>query len=452
MAKKKFDALEYLKKHQLPHLAGERDRPFLEAQGLFQSRMDPAGLVQAEAGQHVKIPKPRRDPPIMELAQVIGSAAVEDIQKKGKFVFHAAGDTGNPKQSDLGDVVSVMARDYYGPNPPALFFHLGDVCYNLYDEVTRKVIPAPKTGMYKIQFYSPYTDYPGKIIAIPGNHDSNPEEDPKSIDAFQANLCAALPNNPDDLDKLIESTTRTPMYQPGVFFRVDAPFVQILALFSNGGEEAGVIRTHPGAKVGDKQWKFLLDQLAQIKKERDKNPGQRRALIMAMHHPPFSGGGGHSGSVQMLEDLDAAFSQTQIVPDAVLSGHSHNYQRFTRTMNNMPGGGTIEVPFIVAGNGGHAITNLKPKQDGTPVMTPLVGTPAAAHVGNQSLEQYFDGYGHLLITVTRSELKVDLIGTHTNSAKPVDSITLDLARRKITHQTPPFAHPALGEKEKFKAN
>ncbi len=48
-------------------------------------------------------------------------------------------------------------------------------------------------------------------------------------------------------------------------------------------------------------------------------------------------------------------------------------------------------------------------------------------------------------------LTVDLIGTHTNSATAVDSITLDLNTRKLRHETPAFVHPVIGEKEKFKA-
>jgi Calcineurin-like phosphoesterase len=454
MAGKTFDPLEQLKKKQSRLIPGEHDKPFLEDPAKFQSIKDPAEVVRSEAKQHVKIPSPRRSPPIMDLAHVIGSAAGDEIQQSGQFVFHAVGDTGNPKHSDLGDVVQVMARDYYRSNPadrPALFLHLGDVCYNLYDDATDHVIPAAKSGMYQVQFYTPYADYPGKIIAIPGNHDSNPEEDPHSIDAFQVNFCAQLPDNAADLDKMIQSKTRTPMYQPGVYYRFDAPYAQIIALFSNGGENAGVIRSQPGVEVGNDQWNFLIAQLTEIKKQRDDAPAERRALIVALHHPPFSGGGGHAGSSQMLADLDSAFSQTKIVPDAVLSGHAHNYQRFTRTITGLAAG-PIDVPFIVAGNGGHDITGLKPTLAGGRVQTPLEGTPAGAEGGGPSLRQYFDGFGHLIVTVTRRILTVDLIGAHTNSAAPVDSVTLDLNTRSITHETPPFAHPAIGEKEKFKAD
>jgi hypothetical protein len=453
MAETTFNPLEHLKKNQSRLIPGVHDKPFLEAPAKFQSIKDPAEIVRSESKQHVPIPAPRRTPPIMDLAHVIGSRAADEIQQSGQFVFHAVGDTGNPKHSDLGDVVPVMARDFYRSNPadrPAIFLHLGDVCYNLYDDAAGVVIPAPKAAMYQTQFYTPYADYPGKIIAIPGNHDSNPEEDGKSIDTFQANFCVPLPDNAADLDKVIQSTTRTPMYQPGVYYRFDAPYTQIIALFSNGGESAGVIRNQTGVVIGNDQWDFLIAQLTEIKQQRDAHPEERRALILAIHHPPFSGGGGHTGSNQMLADLDDAFARTRVVPDAVLSGHAHNYQRFTRTVTN---GATtpIDVPFIVAGNGGHAITGLKPNLDGSRVRTPLDGTPTGVVVGNHSLRQYFDGFGHLVVTVTGRILTVDLIGTHTKTATPVDSVTLDLTTRKITHETPPFAHPAIGEKEKFRA-
>ena len=450
MAGAKFDPLEYLKSNQSPLIPGAHDKPFQESPAKFQSIKDPDELVRSEASQHVPIPPPRQSPPVLDLAHVIGSKAANEIQLSGQFVFHAVGDTGNPKHSDLGDVVPVMARDYYRSNPkdrPTLFLHLGDVCYNLYDKVTQKVVVAAKSGMYQVQFYTPYAEYPGKIIAIAGNHDSNPQEDPQSLDTFQANFCAPLPETAADLDKLIQSHARTPMYQPGVFYRLDAPFAQVLALFSNGGENAGVLRDHPGAAVGNHQWDWLLAQLQEIKKQRD-DPAQRRALMLALHHPPFSGGGGHSGSLQLLADLDSAFSQTKVTPDLVLSGHAHNYQRFTRTVVSSAGD-TLEVPFIVAGNGGHAITALKPNRDGSRVRTPLDGSRASG--GLPSLRQYFDGFGHLLITVTPQALTVDLIGTHTQTDKPVDSVTVNLNTHRIIRETPAFDHPAIGEKEKFRA-
>lgn len=447
---KQFDPLQELKNRQTKLLPGVRDKPFLEDPASFQSAKDPEDVIRSQKGQYAKIPKPDRDPPVLDLAEVIGAEAVAGIEQGKQLVFHAVGDTGNPKHSDLGAVVPVMSRDYYRPaaaDRPALFLHLGDVCYNQYEK--DGPVPASKLGMYHAQFYAPYADYPGKIIAIPGNHDSNPQEDPRSIKAFQKNFCAPLPKNSAALDELLGSKTRPPMYQPGVYYRFDAPFAQVLALFSNGGEFAGVLRSLPGAPVGNRQWKWLLEQLAAIRKEREANPAARRALIVAVHHPPFSSGGGHQGSKQMLEDLDSACCQAKIIPDAVFSGHAHNYQRYTRTVTS-PDGQPVEVPYVVAGNGGHGITTQKPKADGSRVKTPLAGAATPGVAGGASLRQYFDGYGHLLVKVTPAALTVDLIGTHTNTPLPVDSVTLDLNARKITHEAPPLSHPAAGEEEKYR--
>ena len=298
----------------------------------------------------------------------------------------------------------------------------------------------PRASCYAPQFYRPYSDYPGKILAIPGNHDSDPEEDPNSIGAFQDNFCAPLPTSQAELTKLLETPRRTPMNQPGVYFRLDAPFVQVLALFSNGGEHEGVIR---GDIPGNDQWDFLNEQLRLIKTARDQ--GDRKALLIAVHHPPFSGGGGHSGSGQMLQDLDAAFEAAGIQPDAILSGHAHNYQRFTRELTF--GGKTLQVPFVVAGCGGHNITPLKPRADRQRVRTPLRGRPVGTGGSDNSLRQFFNGFGHLLITVTEQVLTIDLIGTKTESSTPVDSVTVDLASSTITDETSPFDHPAIGEQE-----
>jgi hypothetical protein len=426
-------AIAELEQRQTRIIAGTHPEPFLTDPAKFRSGRSAAELAASQEGQLIEPPEPQRSPPVMDLAEVIGLNAVTNIQQSGQIVFHTVGDTGAGMHEDLGQVVNVMSMDFHRPNPadhPAFFLHLGDVIYNL---VFGQV--ESKTAMYQPQFYSPYSNYPGKIVAIPGNHDSDPEEDPKSINAFQANFCAPPPTQAQ-----LTAPKRAPMNQPGVYFRLDAPFVQILALFSNGGEKEGVIR---GGIVGDSQWDFLGQQLKQIKAARHN--GERRAFLLAVHHPPFSGGGGHSGSGQMLKDLDAAFKTAGIAPDAVLSGHAHNYQRFTRTV--AVNGKAMQVPYVVAGNGGHNITPLKPRFNRKPVATPLRGAPVGGDSSEHSLRQYFNGFGHVIVTVTSRVLTLDLIGTKTQSGEPVDSVTVDLASNTITHETASFEHPANGEQE-----
>ncbi len=429
---------ERMKQQQPPRIPIHSQPPFLQFPANFGSARTRQQLDQSQAGQIIPIPPPKRSPSVFELAEVVGQQYADEISQSGQVVFHCAGDTGFGGTWDLELVTQVMAMDLHRPNPadrPAFFFHLGDVIYNhQYNS------PESKKNMYQPQFYVPYEHYSGKIVAIPGNHDSNPQEDPKSIDAFEENFCADPPKSDADLAKLLSAPNRAPMFQPGVYYRLDTPFAQIIALFSNGGEHEGVLR---GGEAGDSQWNFLIEQLKQIKAARDG--GKRLALIVAMHHPPYSGGGGHSGSSTMLADLDAAFNEAKIGPDAVLSGHAHVYQRFTRT--TQVACETMEVPYVVAGMGGHGpIQPVKPSFDRQPVRTPIQGRSPNG-VEDHSLRQYFNGFGHLIISVTNRVLTIDLIGTKTQTHLAVDSVTVDLGTTRITHETPPFTHPANGEEQ-----
>ena len=73
-------------------------------------------------------------------------------------------------------------------------------------------------------------------------------------------------------------------------------------------------------------------------------------MIIAVHHPPYTTGK-HGGSPIMLQEIDAACKATGVWPHAVLSGHAHSYRRYTRTTGNM------EIPYVIAGNGGHGLTS-----------------------------------------------------------------------------------------------
>jgi len=50
------------------------------------------------------------------------------------------------------------------------------------------------------------------------------------------------------------------------------------------------------------------------------------AVILAVHHPPYTAGVIHSGSSGTLSDIDEAIAYAgNFGPHAVLSGHPHNY-------------------------------------------------------------------------------------------------------------------------------
>src|SRR2546423_447420 len=109
------------------------------------------------------IPPPQRNP-VVELSEIIGSEGVKEIEAEGTIRFHAVGDTGRPDVHNAHQegVADQMARDYSpsaGARNPAFFLHLGDVIYGPH-----------KQQLYRDEFYRPYKNYPGKIVAIPGDH------------------------------------------------------------------------------------------------------------------------------------------------------------------------------------------------------------------------------------------------------------------------------------------
>src|ERR1700730_15478788 len=58
----------------------------------------------------------------------------------------------------------------------------------------------------------------------------------------------------------------------------------------------------------------------------------------------------HGGSTGLQQDLDTCCQEAGLWPDAVLSGHAHLYQRFTRMIH------ARETPYVVSGSGGFAAT------------------------------------------------------------------------------------------------
>ena len=207
--------------------------------------------------------------PILTLAQTYGSAGdakVTAIQQAKQIVFHSVGDTGSVIGPDTQSLVAdKMVSDFDEANSadlPSFFFHLGDVVY---------------------YFRRP-------IVAIPRNHDGVVyATDPSpTLEAFLRNFCAASPAPSPDAGTLV----RTTMIEPGVYFTFDAPFVRILGLYSNVLEDPGVISSQGGTNsLDDRQITFLTTALNRVKSE-----NYTGAVIIAVHHPPFTSDSTHGGS------------------------------------------------------------------------------------------------------------------------------------------------------------
>jgi hypothetical protein len=387
-----------------------------------QPTPDPSGFknpVTDQSYQEINTPSPVPAPasgavePILTLAQVYGSAGAAKeaaITAAGQIVFHSVGDTGNvsgPQDIDL--VADKMVSDFTEANPadvPSFFFHLGDVVYYF-----------GESSYYYDQFYEPYRDYPAPILAVAGNHDGvvYTSDPAPTLQGFLENFVTPAPTQSPDSGGLF----RTTMIQPGVYYTFDAPFVRILGLYSNVLEDPGVISAQTGTSTPNtildgRQVAFLTAALTRIRTEAFTG-----AVIIAVHHPPFSGGSTHGGSPLMLADIDSACTSAGVWPHAVFSGHAHNYQRFTRSINGMT------IPFIVAGCGGHAPLS---KMSGTyrtpyPIDTDL------------TLENYDDtdfGYLRVIVNSTTMTIEFHPASDGTTVKTPNDTVTVTLATHTVT--------------------
>jgi hypothetical protein len=368
--------------------------------------------VNATLLQAVPSPTVAAVEPILELQTVFGSAGpakIAAVEQAGQIVFHAVGDTGSVKgPSSQSLVADKMVSDFTEDDPadvPTFFFHIGDVVYNF-----------GEAQYYYDQFYAPYREYPAPVIAIPGNHDGEIYAgDPQpTLDAFLRTFCSAGPEHTPEAAGLV----RTSMIAPGVFFTLEAPFVRILGLYSNVLEDPGVISSEgvPSSPVTDQQLNFLTAALARAK-------SFSGAVIVAVHHPPFTYGTDHSGSPIMLQDLDKASQSADFWPHAYLSAHSHNYQRYTRAIAG------IDIPYLVAGGGGHNVVKMQTSGDGNALRTPMKVNPTL------TLENYDDSnYGYLRIVVDTINLRIEYhpASDGAGSKTPNDTVTVNLKTRAVS--------------------
>lgn len=345
------------------------------------------------------------------LQSILSPADYQQILDSGMLVFHMVGDTGGVKepsfQQNVADHMEGQFIDAPG-SKPSFFYILGDVVY-YYGEQSN----------YNSQFYEPYKFYPAPILAIPGNHDGDVDttNPAVSLAAFNAFFCSPSPVTPP----VAGDAPRTTVSQPNVYWTLQTPFADIIGLYTNV-PEGGVVKPDQAA--------WFVGEL--------KNSGQAanragKALIVTLHHPPYSLDNHHSGSLAMQQFLSSSFAEAGVQPDLVLSGHVHNYQRFT--MN----AGGLEIPYIVAGSGGY--WNLHQMETTLTGQGSGSGTPVPTPYPNMVLENYCDDHhGFMRITIKLSSRT--LTGEYftvplpqepvTAAALLTDSFLLDLAAHRVT--------------------
>jgi hypothetical protein len=326
------------------------------------------------------LPVPQAPPALLKvpfsLFDPVASAAATAA---GKLVFHCVGDTGGIHGTATEEAIAVgmeqQITDAAAGDAASFFYNLGDVIYF-----------NGQSTLYKTEFYEPYQYYPKLIFAIPGNHDGDtfvyagdPPDTEPSLFGFMENFCAQ------------QAVTVTPyrmtMTQPYCYWVMDAPFVTIIGLYSN-------VEGTLDARGRMDQQNFLNTQI--------QAADATKKLIVTVHHPPYSLDSAHGGTPDILNAIDQAVAASGRTPDAVLSGHVHNYQRFSRVV------GTRKIPYVVAGAGGYAndATSMHKLQTG--LTTPPVPLPYQTTVAGVALEAYEQEQpGFLRITATANELQFE---------------------------------------------
>jgi acid phosphatase type 7 len=378
--------------------------------------------VQAPTGADAKLPhypfQPLPPAPPLpyrfDLSQLLSADDINLITSTGSMVFHTVGDTGDYRGQQQDFVAAMMTQDSQNQpddQKPAFFYHLGDVIYF-----------AGDIDKYGDNFYATYQNYPGFIVAIPGNHDCQPDDpqdgpvDPTKVplDGWVQNFMSTSPSTPGSLKT---GSDRTQMDLPYVYWTFTTPFVTIIGLFSNVGETEGEIRQD--------QINWFQGELTAA----DPN----KALIVTVHHPPFSGDEEHSGSSEVDTVLSESFETTGRYPDMILSGHVHNYQRFTNVVEGPDG--ELQIPCIVAGAGGYTNLGKLQKIDGDYPEFPLQVSD------DLSLECYDqENFGFLRLEVNETQI----LGTYmsapysegaTPNAGVVDTFTVDRVEHTVTTTT-----------------
>lgn len=367
-----------------------------------------------------QLPAPNGPAPYRyDLANLLPAADIQTIKDSGVMVFHTVGDTGDSRGEQQDFVAEMMASDFNGPVgngvQPSFFYHLGDVVYF-----------AGDIDMYAANFYTTYKDYPGFIVAISGNHDCQPDDpsdvktdgpvDPDKVpfDGFVKNFMSP---DPSLAGSLKTGATRTQMDLPNVYWTLLTPLATIIGLCSNVGESEG--------EFHQDQIDWFHGELTAVDKT--------LPLIIAVHHPPFSGDTEHGGSTVVDNMLSAAFTATGVYPDMILSGHVHNYQRFTNTVS-LADGTTKEIACVVAGAGGYSKLGLIHQVNGAypPRNTPL-------DLGNGLVLENYDqeNFGFLRCEVTNAAitatyLSAPYVAGQVRAGVAADSFKIDRATKTVS--------------------
>jgi hypothetical protein len=344
------------------------------------------GMGIVTAVEQLQKSQPKGDlQPLPDGAPGRASAAEVGIVDAKQISFFVIGDHGGVIAPGPQNAVSYAMQEASAPDP-AFVYSVGDIVYFYGEE-----------WEYPHQFYEPYAHVKGPIVGVPGNHDADRKgktSERPPLDGFMANFCDKSPSIPPS-DPHLEFGRHT-QTQPYCDWTLALQAVTIVGLYSN---------VPSGGHLEESQIKWLTGELADAAKD--------KPLIVALHHPPYSVDSHHGGSEYIGGVLDQTFKDSGRAPDMVLSGHVHDYQRFSRVF------GDKTITYIVIGNSGYHNLHLFAK-----------GAEPGEEIVPGVTFEYGDAkeYGFLRLSVAAGKISGEYTGVHPGTMPDGSNATVTPAK------------------------
>ena len=274
-----------------------------------------------------------------------------------KMSFAMVGCSGDPEtQTNTGAVADAITA----ANDTSFFYHLGDIVYiEKGSDATADGSEGGDTpSLWNSQFYAPYTNYPKRIVSVPGNHDGKSTPITNYLEAF----CADALKIACALD--VEYNRPEARHDPALCLLAPQYSVRIhhWALFKR--------RERRHARRSQCKSRFQEWTAVSVARRRIESGGGRKQPELAQESrvagdpfPPHSGATNFnvrgdpsqgptpkaSNAPYLAIALQEAFTLSGQRPYAIFSAHAHLFQRITYAFND----GTV-MPCLVAGCGGHS--------------------------------------------------------------------------------------------------
>jgi|SRR5215472_16493418 len=371
------------------------------------------------------------------------------ILTSGKMSFAMVGCSGDPT---TGANTKAVAKAISEDKDLSFLYHLGDIIYTLSGSDTEGSKPRKpySHSLWEHQFFDPYKKFKKKIFSIAGNHDGKYKEKILALRDYFQFFCAAV-------EPPTGKKHRRQMRQPYIYWRLDTPYAHFIGLYSNianGGILDKPSKYTTANYTDGPQYKWLVKQLQDIAAMNRTAGSQRKAVLLTVHYPPYSGatnfnvrgdpskgGLAAKGKRPALPNnynvpclaviLRQAFKDGRQRPDAVFSAHAHLFERLDYTFAD----GKV-MPCLIAGCGGHSpMEKLFDACDGTsqkaskPPFDAVKPRSFQFPKGDHAKVKYYeDGdkggrFGYLKVTIDNNKrsLTCRLMGVTEGKTKALDS-------------------------------